>query len=90
MKKGRTGVLKFGAVLLIALTSTVAAAGHFADSKYRVFCSNGKIAVEQRTLEQEKNAQGSSVCVMAEFDSLDDAQKYAENRGGKGADCSCR
>jgi|GEM_PF-785740 len=59
------------------------------DSKYRVFCANGKIEVEQRTLEQEKNARGSSVCQLAEFDTLSDAEKDAEKRGGKDAECKC-
>jgi hypothetical protein len=73
-----------------ALTSAVAATGRLDDSKYRVFCANGKMEVEQRTLEQEKNARGSNVCVVAEFDTLSDAEKYAENHGGKGSDCNCR
>jgi hypothetical protein len=59
------------------------------DSKYRVFCANGKLEVEHRTLEQEKNARGSSVCQLAEFDYASDADKYAENHGGKGSDCRC-
>jgi len=59
------------------------------DSKYRVFCSSKKIEVEQRTLEQQKNARGSDVCLLGEFDYLSDAEKYAEKFGGKGADCSC-
>lgn len=59
------------------------------DSKYRVFCANNKIEVEQRTLEQQKNARGSNVCMLAEFDTLSDAEKFAEERGGKGADCKC-
>ena len=59
------------------------------DSKYRVFCANNKIEVEQRTLEQQKNARGSNVCVLAEFDYLSDAEKFAEGKGGKGAECKC-
>ena len=59
------------------------------DSKYRVFCADNKIEVEQRTLEQEKNARGSNVCMLAEFDYLSDAEKYAEEKGGKGAECKC-
>ena len=59
------------------------------DIKYRVFCANNKLEVEQRTLEQEKNARGSSVCMLAEFSSLSDAEKYAEEHGGKGSDCKC-
>ena len=59
------------------------------DSKYRVFCSNNKIEVEQRTLEQQKNARGSNVCVLGEFDYLSDADKFAEGKGGKGSECKC-
>jgi hypothetical protein len=59
------------------------------DSKYRVFCANNKLEVEQRTLEQQKNARGSNVCLLAEFDYASDADKYAENHGGKGSDCKC-
>jgi hypothetical protein len=90
MKKSRTAVFALGAVLLIALHASVATAGRTDDSKYRVFCANGKVEVEQRTLDQEKNARGSNVCVLAEFDTLSDAEKYAENHGGKGSDCNCR
>jgi hypothetical protein len=89
MRKGRKFVLSLNALLLIVLPA-VASAGHFDDSKYRVFCANSKLEVEQRTLEQEKNARGSNVCVLAEFDYLSDAEKYAENHGGKGSDCNCR
>ena len=89
MKKSRTAVYGLNALLLFAL-SAVTAAGRLDDSRYRVFCANGKVEVEQRTLEQEKNARGSNVCVLAEFDTLSDAEKYAENHGGKGSDCNCR
>ena len=88
--KGRKAVLGLNAFLLIVLTAALTIAGHFDDSKYRVFCANGKVEVEQRTLEQEKNARGSNVCVLAEFDYLSDAEKWAENHGGKGSDCNCR
>ena len=71
------------------LVVTAFAAHNTADSKYRVFCANKKIEVEQRTLEQHKNARGSDVCTLAEFDYLSDAEKYAEQKGGKGADCAC-
>lgn len=82
------------AVLLIAfatvLTAPAIALNNLnVDSKYRVFCANNKIEVEQRTLEQQKNARGSNVCALAEFDYLSDAEKYAEGKGGKGADCKC-
>jgi hypothetical protein len=90
MKSVRKALLGLSAALLIAFSAAVAAAGSPDDSKYRVFCANGKVEVEQRTLEQEKNARGSNVCVLAEFDTLSDAEKWAENHGGKGSDCNCR
>jgi ABC-type oligopeptide transport system substrate-binding subunit len=90
VRKIRKALLGLSALLLLALAAAVASAGHLEDSKYRVFCANGKVEVEQRTLEQEKNARGSNVCVIAEFDTLSDAEKYAEDHGGKGSDCSCR
>ena len=79
-----------GLTLLIVIATVFGLPGKSADdSKYRVFCANGKIEVEQRTLDQQKNARGSNVCQLAEFDYLSDAEKEAEKRGGKGADCKC-
>ena len=75
------------AILLVTPASSSKNLG--VDSKYRVFCANAKIEVEQRTLEQQKNARGSSVCVLGEFDYLSDAEKDAEQKGGKGAECKC-
>ncbi len=94
MKKTISLLFGSGTILLILLTSVFGLTS-FAprdlpeDSKYRVFCANNKLEVEQRTLEQEKNARGSNVCQLAEFDYLSDADKYAENNGGKGSDCKC-
>lgn len=90
MKKVSKALLGITCVLLIAFAATFAVTRRFDASKYRVFCANGKIEIEQRTLEQEKNARGSSVCVLAEFDYLSDAEKYAENHGGKGSECKCQ
>ena len=94
MKKSRMFRFGFAAVLLLSFATGLAASRSTStiwrdDYKYRVFCANGKIEVEQRTLEQEKNARGSNVCMLAEFDYLSDAEKEAEKRGGKGADCKC-
>jgi len=75
--------------IALLVASGFAATNSGADSKYRVFCANNKIEVEQRTLEQQKNARGSNVCMLGEFDYLSDAEKYAEQKGGKGAECSC-
>jgi hypothetical protein len=78
-------VVTFAALLVV----TGFAFRNTTDSKYRVFCANGKIEVEQRTLEQQKNARGSDVCMLGEFDYLSDAEKFAEQKGGKGAECKC-
>jgi hypothetical protein len=36
-----------------------------------------------------KSARGSDVCKLGEFDYLSDAEKFAEQFGGKGASCKC-
>jgi hypothetical protein len=94
MKNIRSILLVLSAVILIALVSLTTAPGSAPkrvrdDSKYRVFCADNKLEVEQRTLEQEKSARGSNVCMMAEFDYLSDAESYAEHHGGKGSECRC-
>jgi hypothetical protein len=94
MKNPTSLLLGSAMIMLIGLftvfgVGTPAPGNLHEDSKYRVFCANNKVEVEQRTLEQEKNARGSSVCQLAEFDYLSDADKYAENHGGKGSDCKC-
>jgi hypothetical protein len=94
MKRINHIMLVMSVLLLIGLV-TVLAAPRLAskaltdDSKYRVFCADNKIEVEQRTVEQEKNARGSNVCMLAEFDYASDANKYAEEHGGKGSECKC-
>jgi hypothetical protein len=95
MKKISNIVLALSAFLLIALASVLAtprlASKNLSDdSKYRVFCADNKIEVEQRTVEQEKNARGSNVCMLAEFDYASDADKYATEHGGKGSECKCQ
>ena len=90
MKTSKTVLPGAGLTLLLVFATVFGLPARNADdSKYRVFCANGKMEVEQRALEQEKNARGSSVCQLAEFDYLSDAEKEAEKRGGKGADCKC-
>ena len=68
MKTSKTVLPGAGLTLLLVFATVFGLPARNADdSKYRVFCANGKIEVEQRTLEQEKNARGSSVCQLAEF-----------------------
>ena len=95
MKKTSNLLLGSAMTVLIALATvvgvpTLAPRSTAADSKYRVFCANGKLEVEQRTVEQEKNARGSNVCMLAEFDYLSDADNYAEKHGGKGCGTNAR
>ena len=71
---GSAMTLIMGFVIVFGL-SAFAPKNLHEDSKYRVFCANNKIEVEQRTLEQEKNARGSNVCQLAEFDYASDADK---------------
>jgi len=87
LESGITLLIVLGAVFAVPTLATSNTAA--LDSKYRVFCANDKIEVEQRTLEQQKNARGSNVCQLGEFDYLSDADKHAEKLGGKGADCKC-
>ena len=83
------GMTLFIALVTVAGVPTLVTSNVAPDSKYRVFCANEKIEVEQRTLEQQKNARGSNVCQLGEFDYASDADKYAERFGGKGAACKC-
>lgn len=94
MKNPTTLLLGSAVSILVGLftvfgVGTSGAGNPHQDIKYRVFCANNKIDVEQRTLEQEKNARGSNVCQLAEFDYASDADKYAEDHGGKDSDCKC-
>ena len=58
--------------------------------KYRVFCVNGRIEIQSRTLEEMKKARGSNVCQLgSEHDSTTAAYNYARLYGGVGASCSC-
>ena len=88
MKRNISLVLVSALTLFVLLVTSFGGA-RVDDYKYRVFCANNKIEVEQRTLEQQKNARGSNVCMLAEFSTLSDAEKYAEEHGGKGSDCKC-
>jgi hypothetical protein len=86
-------LISVGLLIPLAACSHASKSGRMSlsvdDSKYRVFCANNKLEVEQHTLEQEKSARGSNVCQMAEFDYLSDAEAYAQHHGGKGSDCRC-
>ncbi len=76
----------FGLVLIgISLSSSKV----LANTKYGVFCADGKIEVDMRSLDQMKSARGSNVCLLQDFDYSSDADNHAQSLGGKGAACSC-
>ncbi|MBX7218763.1 MAG: hypothetical protein K1Y36_02345 [Blastocatellia bacterium] len=77
--------LVFGFLALIGAGQVAAA-----NAKYTVYCANGKIEIDSRSLEQMKAARGNNVCVLADFTALGDAEKYASQQGGKGSPCKCR
>ncbi|OHD69909.1 MAG: hypothetical protein A2W19_09300 [Spirochaetes bacterium RBG_16_49_21] len=83
MKKIIAGVLAFSVIVTIFVA--VANGG----TKYSIFCANGKIEVEMRSLEKMKSARGSDVCLIKEFDYSSDAENEAGKLGGKGASCKC-
>jgi hypothetical protein len=57
MKRISSALLGLSVFVVVAVANGPSAP----DSKYRVYCANNKIDVEQRTLEQQKNARGSNV-----------------------------
>lgn len=72
-------------VLLASVTSAAAEA-----TMYSVFCANGKIEVDMRSLDQMKSARGSDVCMFGQFSTLSSAQDLARKQfGGEGASCTC-
>ena len=85
--------LKFSLIIAVVLSVFVFASLSKSQSKttYSVYCANGKIEVDMRDFEQMKNARGSDICKLGEFNYLSDAQSFAKkNFGGIGTACSCK
>ncbi|HPG50936.1 MAG TPA: hypothetical protein PLA65_11170 [Spirochaetota bacterium] len=72
-----------------SLTLCIIATVAFGESDYNVYCAEGKIAADSRTLDQMKSARGSDTCLLKSFSYSSDADTFAESVGGKGASCSC-
>lgn len=67
-----------------------AAASQSDATAYSVYCANGRIEVDSRSLAQMRSARGSGVCRFGSFNSLSDAETLAERQfGGKGSSCTC-
>ncbi len=76
---------------VVAAVSTFFAAGTaFSKTQYSVFCANGKIEVDSRSLDQMKSARGSGTCLIKAFDYKMDADKHAGSLGGVGSSCKCK
>ncbi|WP_431283678.1 hypothetical protein ACQW02_02360 [Humitalea sp. 24SJ18S-53] len=76
---------------MLVFVLALAALPALAQTRYTVYCANGKIEVDSRTPEQMASARGSGTCAFQSFDYLSDAQGFAErNFRGIGAACSCR
>lgn len=62
-----------------------------AESATGVYCANGKIEVDNRSLQQMLSARGSNVCQFGSFSYVSDAENFVKkNFGGVGASCACR
>ena len=58
--------------------------------KYYVYCANGRIEVDSRDPKQMQSARGQNTYVMSEFNYRTDAEKFAKQLGGIGAQCPRR
>jgi hypothetical protein len=77
-------------IMLLGVAGVLALTGPAWAGPYNVFCADGRIEVEYRTLEQEITARGSNVCQFGSFDYASDAENFAlKNFGGKGSPCNC-
>lgn len=79
--------LVFSAAFSLALCIIAPVA--FGESYYNVYCAEGKIEVDSRTLDQMKSARGLDTCLLKSFSYSSDAYTFAESVGGKGGSCSC-
>ena len=74
---GTNAVKKFAPALFIAVCAFFSA----------VYCANGKIEVDMRSLESMRSARGRDTYALREFTHISDARKFAANMGGIGSAC---
>lgn len=78
-------------VMTVAMSITALWTGiAISKTQYSVYCANGKIEVDSRTLDQMKSARGSGTCQLKSFDYKMDADDFAKKQGGVGASCKCK
>ena len=75
-------VLSLLVVALVFFISTNSYAG-----KYYVYCVNGQIAIDARSLKKMKEEYGRNIYLMEYFYSMSSAKKFAKEFGGVGASC---
>ncbi len=79
----------------IALASIVSLCGMAADAHARpgadfgVFCVRGRLALDQRRIEELKTAHGDDVCRLDQDATEAGARSKIERLGGVGASCTC-
>jgi hypothetical protein len=74
--------------LVLAATLTAGAAN--ANTTYGVFCADGEIEVDMRSLQEMVSARGNNTCQLGRYQLMGDADRFAQkNFGGVGASCSC-
>ncbi len=77
---------KYCFLLFFLLFSLIVSGEAFAE-KFSVFCANGKIEVDSRTLQQMIRDRGRNVYAMVTYDYRMDANEFAKKMGGIGAKC---
>ncbi len=74
-------------ILLALLTMPFIMTTQALADQYSVYCANGKIEVDRRTLKEMLSARGTNVYVMVSYEHLSDANNFAKKMGGVGAKC---
>jgi hypothetical protein len=68
----------------------ISAKDGFCATNYNVYCANGKVEVDTRSLSEMKSARGSNTCLFRSYDYRTEAVKFANAIGGVGALCKCQ
>lgn len=57
--------------------------------EYGVYCVQGRLAIEQKRIEELKRVYGDEVCRLDQDPSATGAQEKVQRLGGHGSGCSC-
>lgn len=78
-----------GFALALFLAGASLDASPRAGADYGVFCVRGRLALDQRRIEELKTAHGDDVCRLDQDATEDGARSKVERLGGVGATCTC-